>query len=210
MTSFFKTNAFVVLLALAAISFASCKTPDTLKQDTTNTYIEVELVQGIQDSPTGSPSDELESDVCNLTENTNTGEFYCSVSNDYGVVQMSAVLKNQDQLSATFLNDVTFTSYRVTYTRADGRNTPGVDVPYPFDGATNFIVRVGAGAASQAFILVRVQAKEEPPLINMRSLGGSLALSTIAEVTFFGHDGAGRPISAKGFLSIHFADYADD
>jgi hypothetical protein len=123
---------------------------------------------------------------------------------------MSAVLKNQDQLNPTFLNDVTITSYRVTYTRSDGHNTPGVDVPYPFDGGTTFIVTVGGSASSRAFILVRNQAKLEPPLVNMRSAGGALVLSAIAEIDFFGQDGAGRPISAKGFLNVHFADFADE
>jgi len=209
MTAFFKANAFVAVSAMAALHLASCTTPDTLEQDTTNTFIVVEQVQGAQGSPTGSPTDELESDVCSLTQDEATGESFCTIAADYGVVQMSAVLKNQNQLDPTFLNDVTFTSYRVTYTRSDGRNTPGVDVPYPFDGATNFIVTVGAGASSRAFILVRIQAKLEPPLINMRGAGGALALSAIAEIEFFGHDNAGRAISAKGFLNIHFADFAD-
>jgi hypothetical protein len=44
----------------------------------------------------------------------------------------------------------------------------------------------------------------------MRSAGGALVLSAIAEIDFFGQDGAGRPISAKGFLNVHFADFADE
>ncbi|MGH9460246.1 MAG: hypothetical protein ACRD1X_03455 [Vicinamibacteria bacterium] len=209
MTSFFKANAWVAVSVMAALHLASCTTPDTLEQDTTNTLIVVELVQGAQGSPTGSPSDELESDVCTLTQDEVTGESFCTIAADYGIVQMSAVLKNQNQLNPTFLNDVTITSYRVTYTRSDGRNTPGVDVPYPFDGGTNFLVTVGGSDSTRAFILVRIQAKLEPPLVNMSGGGGASALSAIAEIQFFGHDGAGRPISAKGFLNIHFADFAD-
>ena len=37
-----------------------------------------------------------------------------------------------------------------------------------------------------------------------------MVLSAMAEIEFFGHDGAGRAISAKGFLNIHFADYAEN
>ncbi|HEX9724796.1 MAG TPA: hypothetical protein VGC53_11000 [Vicinamibacteria bacterium] len=202
MTSFFKANAFAVLLATAAVQLAGCTTPDTLEQDTTNTFIVVELMQG-------EDGTEIFSDVCVLTEDE-TGEFLCSFFNDNGIVGMSAVLKNQNQLTSSFLNDVTFTSYRVTFTRADGRNTPGVDVPYPFDGATNFLVRVNAGPVSQAFVLVRHQAKLEPPLSNLQGLGGALFISALAEIEFFGRDGAGRPISAKGFLNVHFGDFADE
>jgi hypothetical protein len=202
MTSFFKANAWVAVSAMAALHLASCTTPDTLEQDTTNTFIVVELVQGEDGS-------EIFSDVCVLEEDPDTGVSFCSFFNDNGVVEMSATLKNQDQLTGTFLNDVTFTSYRVTFTRSDGRNTPGVDVPYPFDGATNFLVRVNAGTVSQAFVMVRHQAKLEPPLLNLQGGGGALFFSTLAEIEFFGHDGAGRAISAKGFLNVHFGDFAD-
>ena len=207
MTSFLRANAFVVASAMLAIHLASCTTPNTLEQDTTNTFIVVQRVQGLQESPTGTPTDELESDVC---VNDSAVELTCTVLADYALVEMSATLKNQEQLTTSFLNDVTFTSYRVTFTRSDGRNTPGVDVPFPFDGATHFIVTAGASPSSAAFILVRNQAKLESPLRNLAFGGGSLVLSVMAEIEFFGQDGAGRPISAKGFLSIHFADYAEE
>ena len=44
----------------------------------------------------------------------------------------------------------------------DGRNTPGVDVPYPFDGALT-VTALGR-ALTGDFTLVRVQAKVEAPL----------------------------------------------
>jgi len=37
-----------------------------------------------------------------------------------------------------------------------------------------------------------------------------VVLSVIAEVEFFGTDGGGRAISAKGFLNIQFADFASE
>ena len=40
-------------------------------------------------------------------------------------------------------NAITVNRYRVTYRRSDGRNTPGVDVPYAFDGAVTFTVEPG-------------------------------------------------------------------
>ncbi len=94
------------------------------------------------------------------------------------------------------------------FVRSDGRNTPGVDVPFPFDGAANFTVAVDAGTATRSFVIVRDQAKLEAPLAKLAFGGGALVLSVIAEVEFFGTDGAGREISAKSFLNIHFADFA--
>ena len=65
--------------------------------------------------------------------------------------------------SPTTTNFITVTRYHVEFVRADGRNTPGVDVPFPFDGAMT--VTVGAADATGGrSTLVRVQAKLEAPL----------------------------------------------
>jgi hypothetical protein len=101
-------------------------------------------------------------------------------------------------------NFITVNRYRVVYTRADGRNTPGVDVPYPFDGAITVTV---SGTATAGFTLVRHQAKVEAPL-------GALAtnfviVSTIADVTFYGQDQTGRAVSVTGRISVNFANFAD-
>ena len=42
--------------------------------------------------------------------------------------------------SPTTTNFITVTRYRVTFIRSDGRNTPGVDVPYAFDGGMTLTV----------------------------------------------------------------------
>ena len=73
--------------------------------------------------------------------------------------------------SPTTANFITVTRYHVDYVRADGRNTPGVDVPFPFDGAMT--LTVGAGNATGSFELVRVQAKHEAPLMALRGGGGA-------------------------------------
>ena len=39
--------------------------------------------------------------------------------------------------------------------------------------------------------------------------GGALALSVIADITFFGHDQTGAAVSADGSIGINFADFAD-
>ena len=107
------------------------------------------------------------------------------------------------------MNDIVFTRYRVTYVRADGRNVPGVDVPFPFDGVANFRVPADQSAVTRTFLLVRVQAKLESPLSELAQAGGSLVISTIARVDFFGTDIAGRQIQVTGYINVTFADFAD-
>ena len=57
---------------------------------------------------------------------------------------------------------MTISRYRVVYRRTDGHNTPGVDVPFPFDSAVTFTVTGDGG--STGFNLVRHSAKQEAPL----------------------------------------------
>jgi len=130
---------------------------------------------------------------------------------DPGEVVIRLGLKDPGSPSApntpTLTNYITLTHYKVVYTRTDGRNTPGVDVPYPFEGGMTFTA-VG-GITTGTFVLVRAQAKLEQPLRALIGLGGSLVISTTAEVTFYGHDQAGSAVSATGYITVTFADWAD-
>jgi hypothetical protein len=122
---------------------------------------------------------------------------------------MTARPKNMaPSLGATEYNDVVFDRYRVTYERADGRNVEGVDVPYAFDGVMNLYVALGENGTA-SFTLVRHAAKLEPPLMNLRSLGGSVILTTLARVDFYGKDLAGRAISVTGYVTVTFGDFPD-
>ena len=104
-------------------------------------------------------------------------------------------------------NQVTIHRYRVDYRRADGRNTPGVDVPYGFDGATTGTI--SESDATLTFVLVRVQAKLESPLVNLAGLGGAQAIATLADVTFYGRDQAGNDVKVTGSINVTFADFSD-
>jgi hypothetical protein len=104
-------------------------------------------------------------------------------------------------------NFITVTRYRVRYLRTDGRSTAGVDVPQPFEGGMT--ATVTGGGATATLTLVRIQAKLEAPLAALALHGGELAISTIAEITFYGKDQAGREVSVVGNISVNFADWAD-
>ena len=101
-------------------------------------------------------------------------------------------------------NAITVTRYRVRYIRADGRNTPGVDVPYAFDGAATGTVQA---PLELSFTLVRAQAKAEAPLAAL--LTNFNVINTLAEVTFYGRDQTGREVSVTGMIGVNFADWGD-
>ena len=107
----------------------------------------------------------------------------------------------------TSANFITVNRYNVRFVRSDNRNTAGVDVPHGFDGAATGTVTDAGGEI--AFVLVRAQAKLESPLMALRNLGGAGIISTIAEVTFYGTDQAGRAVSVKALIGVNFADFAD-
>jgi hypothetical protein len=103
-------------------------------------------------------------------------------------------------------NQVTITRYRVAYRRADGRNTPGVDVPYAWDGAATGTVPAD-GTLTLGFELVRHDAKRESPLVELKY--NAQSITTIADVTFWGRDQVGNDISATGSIQINFGNFGD-
>src|SRR6186713_3136022 len=107
----------------------------------------------------------------------------------------------------TSANFITVTRYHVKYVRSDGRNTQGVDVPYEFDGGATVTVRDGASISTLVITLLRASAKLEAPLLALRTQGGQVVLTTIAEVTLYGTDQAGREVSVQGKIAVTFADF---
>lgn len=132
------------------------------------------------------------------------------IFNDLGQVTMELILKDPGQAgtqaSPTALNQVTFDRYHVEYVRSDGKNTQGSDVPYAFDSAVTFTVP-SSGSVTQGFELVRNTAKHEAPLLALQT--NHEIITTIANVTFYGHDQAGNAVTATGSIQVNFGDFAD-
>ena len=155
----------------------------------------------------------LLSDVLTLvtTGGTCTKDNPCPTRfNDPGSVEMRLQLRDigsaASPASPSALNAVTISRYRVVYRRSDGRNTPGVDVPYPIDGGVTATIPPD-GSATFGFQLVRNAAKMEAPLsplVNDDSL-----ITTIAEVTFYGRDQAGNEVSVTGLIEVTFGNFGD-
>ncbi len=133
------------------------------------------------------------------------------IFNDVARATMHLIAKDagngQNALAPTPWNAVTLSRYRIVYLRADGRNTPGVDVPYPVDGAVT--VTLTQQPTIVPFEIVRHQQKLEQPLRSLANFGGRIFISTIAEITFYGQDQVGNAVQAKGSISVSFGDYAD-
>jgi hypothetical protein len=156
----------------------------------------------------------LLSDVETVVKRTVNGQQVevPTIFNDPGRATVHLGLKDPGSLAnptaPSQINAITLTRYHVSFRRADGRNTPGVDVPYGFDGAVTGTV-AGADSVQIGFELVRHQMKEEPPLRNLVGGGGARHISTIAEVTFYGRDQAGNEVTASGSITVDFADFGD-
>jgi hypothetical protein len=137
-----------------------------------------------------------------------------TIFNDIGTATIRVELKDQSGALTgvvapiTPLQSVTITRYRVSFRRADGRNTPGVDVPFGFDGAVTVTIPAGS-SEGVTFDIVRHANKAEPPLRNLRGAGGQLVISTVAEVTFFGRDQNGNEVSVTGLMDVTFGDFPD-
>lgn len=133
-----------------------------------------------------------------------------STFSDLAKVTMTLALRDAGTASLptepSAANNITITRYRVRYIRADGRNTPGVDVPYGFDGGLTFTVAKGE-TTSPAFEIVRHVAKFEAPLAALA--GNGVVINAIAEITFFGTDQTGREVAAVGNIGVDFGNFAD-
>ena len=116
-------------------------------------------------------------------------------------------MKDPNAVGPSAVNSITLRGYRVTFTRADGRNTQGLDVPYAFDGAMTATV---SGSVTATIVLVRAQAKLEAPLRALVGGGGAVAISTFADVLFYGADQTGRDVTVTARISVTFADWGDE
>jgi hypothetical protein len=130
-----------------------------------------------------------------------------SIVNDSVTVRLSSAAKDATATLAA-INAITLTRYHVDFRRADGRERPGIDVPYGFDGGLSVTINPN-GTGNATFVLVRHQAKEEPPLRNLQSQGGLGIIQTIAEITLYGHDQNGNEVAVVARIDVHFGDFAD-
>jgi len=171
-------------------------------------YLTVESVE-VTNGATSNKGANLLSDVLTIVKKTVNGVQVQvpTIFNDTAVATLRVTAKNPS-VDATEMNSVTVTRYHINFRRADGRNTPGVDVPYGWDGGVSLTIPAG-GEGGVAFEIVRHVSKSEPPLRNLVNEGGQIYIYTIAEITFFGRDQNGNEVTATSLVDVAFSDFGD-
>jgi hypothetical protein len=209
MTSMRNPKRFLAAIALGATA-TSCG--DVVRNGRAPSYLVVDSIRGVRGAATvATPASTLISDVITnvISPAPCSAETPCpTIFGDSGEATMHIALKDPGTSTApsspTEVNAITITRYHVDYIRADGRNTPGLDVPYGFDGAVTVTV---SGTTTFGFQLVRVAAKEETPLVQLKV--SKSVITAIARITFFGHDQAGNEVTATGTIQVDFGNYGD-
>jgi hypothetical protein len=201
----------VIVIAAGLAASVSCG--DVVRQGRAPVILVIESLAGARGSNPSTFGNPLISDVItNVTSPAPcTSDSPCpTVFGDPGQVVLRIQPKDIGTPGApttpSATNAVTLYRYRVTYRRADGRNTPGVDVPFAFDGALTATVFYGAGT-TVGFELVRNDAKVESPLVQLRTSG--VIINSIADVTFYGRDQAGNDVTVTGSMYVDFGNFGD-
>jgi len=202
-------NRILVTVAAAA-AVTSCG--DVVRSSRAPVFLVIDSLSGARGNTPTRFTNNLFSDVITLvtTPAPCTPETPCpTIFNDVGqaVLRLSPKDIGSGATTApTLNNEVTITRIHVRYRRTDGRNTPGVDVPFEFDTAATVTVPA-SGTATMGFTLVRNSAKSESPLVQLSATG--FVIATLADITLYGRDQVGNDISATGSMEIAFANFGD-
>ena len=195
-------GAGIRLAGGVVVVLASGSCGDLTREGQSPAYLIVSELTGASGAEPDKLGTTLYSDVVTVVEDVPT------TFSDVGSVTFVLALKDPGGQTTptrpTANNFITITRYRVRYVRNDGRNTPGVDVPYGFDGAMTLTVQ---STATSGFEAVRHVAKKESPLAALR--GNGIIIGAIAEITFYGHDATGRDVSATGTMMVQFGNFGD-
>jgi hypothetical protein len=198
MTKKKKIPAFLILAVLPSLLMLTACNP--LENDSqSSTLLVVESMMGTDAS--GTAASFLQSDVV-----TSTGIIYADAAK---ATLRASFLDPAPIIKPSGYSDIVLDRYIVSYFRSDGRSQEGVDVPYSFEGALTQVVKVNS-TATLSFIIVREVAKLEPPLVSLAKGGvGEAVIEMTAKVDFYGHDLLNNKVTATGYLTIFFANFAD-
>jgi hypothetical protein len=206
-------RSIITRVAAGALVGASVSCGDVVMQDRAPVLVVIDSMEAASGADPATMGGFLLSDVQTLVEEQVDGETVRvpTIFSDVGQATMRIIPKDAGNGAVSVApspwNNVTINRYHISFLRADGRNTPGVDVPFPVDGAVT--ATLGSTPTVVPFEMVRHQQKLEQPLRSLANLGGRLFISTIAEITFYGADQVGNSLQIKGTISVSFGDYAD-
>lgn len=195
----------VLAAAIAALALLATSGCGKATEGHSPAYLVVDELVAASGAEPDKFSNTLISDVLTVVNGTPT------VFQDNGRVTLHVALKDiggpGSPNTPSANNRIVVERYHVTYIRADGRNTPGVDVPYGFDGMVTGTI--SESSSQLIFPMVRAAAKAEAPLAALIGGGGAQHISCFAQITFYGHDIAGNAVSVQGQMTVDFADWGD-
>lgn len=187
-----RAGVLALALALGSLPFGSACTK--VQNDNSSSYLIVNSLLGASGAEPAKMSGTLASDVL-----TKGGIF-----EDPGQVTFKLGLKDAGSSDVptkpTSANFITVSRYHVEFARTDGGA-----VPAAFDGGVSVTVNDIGGIAT--FTLVQAGSKVQAPLVALQ--GSLVEIPTIATVTFFGKDQAGRNVQVTATISVNFADWGD-
>jgi hypothetical protein len=191
------------LCAVISFGFAAASCGTIAREGTASSFLIVKALEGASGAAPSAFGSTLSSDVVTIVKTVPT------IYEDLGRAQFVLALKDpgspESPAAPSQANWITLDRYHVRYIRSDGRNVEGVDVPYAFD--SGITATVTTEDTSVGFLIVRTQAKMEAPLAALA--GSAIVVSTIAEVTFYGHDQTGRTVSVTGNIGVSFGNFGD-
>jgi hypothetical protein len=198
------------VLTVAALVASATSCGDVVRSSRAPAMLVVNSLTALQGkaSTGGTGTATLTSDVLTLvtTGGVCTTTSPCpTIFSDSGTMTLSLAPKDIST-PLTSNNQVTINRIHVSYRRTDGRNSEGVDVPFSYDTASTATVAPGS-TAQVSFILVRNQAKEEAPLVQLVNNGQ--LISAIIDVTAFGTDIVGNAVSVTGSIGVTFGNFGD-
>jgi hypothetical protein len=188
----------VVLLVFMLTSFSGCNKLEELSQS--GSKLIIDLITGTN-SRGEVETTTIFSDV--ITNGT--------VFDDYATVSLSALVLNPDEPTGTFYQDIMVDQIDIEYSRADGLNEQGKDVPYSFSQKITARVQPGGQKIDLNFVLIQHIAKMESPLVELVSLGQEHVLKLEVKITIHGKDIGGHRVEpAVGYVSVWCSNFADE
>jgi hypothetical protein len=191
-----RRTLFLLAVLPAILVLSACNPLED--ESKSSSFIIVESITG-KDAE-GNTANFLQSDVV-LSDST-------VVADIAEATLQAALLDPAPILDTSQYNDIILDRYIVSYSRVDGKNRQGVDIPYSFEGSLSQILRVDT-STTISFVVVREVAKLEAPLFDLIQNRAEGVIEAIAKIEFYGHDLVNNKVTATGYLTIFFANYAD-
>jgi hypothetical protein len=191
-----RRTLFLLAVLPAILVLSACNPLED--ESKSSSFIIVESITG-KDAE-GNTANFLQSDVV-LSDST-------VVADIAEATLQAALLDPAPILDTSQYNDIILDRYIVSYSRVDGKNRQGVDIPYSFEGSLSQILRVDT-STTISFVVVREVAKLEAPLFDLIQNRAEGVIEAVAKIEFYGHDLVNNKVTATGYLTIFFANYAD-